>query len=92
MVYGMAAIFLVMLLLLTIAAYVLARPAVDLSLLAEIKTGMTKQQVTSVLGQPNRTFGEDDWRYWRWGNTGWVEIQFDNLGRVDYVNDESSFP
>jgi len=85
--------FLVTLLVLATAFYVLARPAVDRSLLAKINPGMTQQQVTSILGQPNRKFeNSQQWSYWRWGNAGWVEIKFDEDGCVDYVNDESAFP
>ena len=86
------AVLLAMLLLLLITACVLARPAVDRSLLTKIVPGMTKPQVALVLGQPNKTYGDSEWLYWRWGNAGWVEVWFDDSDRVDYINDESAFP
>ena len=78
-------------LLLGFAIYIAARPAVDRQQLSKINVGMSMSQVSRVLGQPNHKYGEFDWRYWRWGNSGWVEIAFDNSGHVEYVNDESAF-
>ena len=75
-----------------LSIYIAARPAVKRDLLTRIKTGMSKDQVSLILGEPNRKYGPSDWRYWRWGNTGWVKIKFDDSNEVLYVNDESTYP
>ena len=77
------AVLLVGLLLFMVTVYVTARPAVDRTLLSKVESGMTKQQVTSILGRPNQTSGDSEWLYWRWGNAGWVEVWFDDLDHVE---------
>ncbi len=77
--------------LFSLALYIAARPAVNRNLLSKIKPGTTRQLVSNILGNPNYKYGETDWRYWRWGNSGWVEIAFDDNGVVINVNDESAF-
>ncbi len=71
---------------------ILARPAFDRTLLSQIRPGMTRAQVSMILGPPNDTEGQSQWEYWRWGNAGWVEIAFDGTDNVLWVNDESVFP
>lgn len=61
------------------------------SQLNRLTIGMTKDEVRSVLGEPQKT-GKDYWEYSRFGNQGWVEIHFDDAGRLAEVNDESVFP
>jgi hypothetical protein len=75
-----------------VSVYVLARPAFDRTLLLRIMPGMTRAQVSTILGAPNDTDGPSQWEYWRWGNAGWVEIAFDDADNVLWVNDESVFP
>lgn len=66
------------------------RPAVPIWKLKQVETGMTKQQVRDVLGEP-QDIGDGEWTYSEWGNPGWVEISFDRSGRVTHINDESAF-
>jgi hypothetical protein len=72
--------------------FVIARPPIDRKLLSRITPGMTRSQVSTILGPPHDTQGSNQWEYSRWGNAGWVEISFDATDRVRSVNDESVFP
>lgn len=71
--------------------YLLVRPAMPRSKLSRLAIGMTKDEIRTVLGEPHKT-GENYWEYSRFGNQGWVEIHFDDAGRLVEVNDESVFP
>lgn len=72
--------------------WVLARPAFDRTLLSRVTPGMSRTQVSTILGPRSGDEGPSQWEYWRWGNAGWVEIAFDNTDTVIWVNDESVFP
>ena len=72
--------------------YIIARPAVDRSLLSRVALGMSRTQVSTILGPPHDTTGLNQWEYSRWGNAGWVAIAFDDADNVIMVNDESVFP
>ena len=72
--------------------YICVRPAMNRTLLLRITPGMSREQVSTLLGPPNDTDGSGQWEYWRWGNPGWVEIAFDDQDTVVEVNDESVFP
>ena len=81
-----------LLLIPVVTLYFIARPAFDRTLLSRIAPGMTRAQVSAILGPPNDTEGPSQWEYWRYGNAGWVEIAFDDTDVVLWVNDESVFP
>ena len=89
---GLLLAFAALLLFPIVTIYILARPAFDRTLLSRIAPGMTRAQVSTILGTPNGTEGPSQWEYWRWGNAGWVEIAFTNTDNVLWVNDESVFP
>ncbi|NUQ62852.1 MAG: outer membrane protein assembly factor BamE [Pirellulales bacterium] len=71
----------------------IAGPVVPKPQLQQLRPGMMKSEVRSILGNP-QIIEDDDrtWVYLRWGNPGWVEVYFDVNGRFDSVNDESPFP
>jgi len=75
-----------------LALFFAVRPAISTRLSCRLKKGMSKETVVAILGEPNLTHGNDSWLYWRWGNTGWFEIQFNESECIEYVNDESAFP
>lgn len=77
---------------LALPAFIIARPAYNRTALSKILKGMTKQQVSTILGPPERINGEHEWEYSRWGNAGWVEVWFDENALVREINDESVFP
>ena len=52
---------------------------------------MTKDAVHDVMGKPE-SIDDDMWIYSRPLNAGWVEMWFDEDGRLDGINDESVFP
>lgn len=71
--------------------YLLVRHAMPRSKLNRSETGMAKDEGRTVLGEPHK-IGKDSWQYSRFENQGWVEIHFDDAGRLAEVNDESVFP
>lgn len=73
-------------------AYVLVRPAMPRSLLNHLVNGMTYEEVREVLGEPREIREDSVWEYSRWGNVGWVDLHFDENGRLQNINDESVFP
>jgi outer membrane protein assembly factor BamE (lipoprotein component of BamABCDE complex) len=74
------------------AIYVMVGPVIPRSQLQRLKPGMTKSEVTAILGPPRIVESEQEWVYSRTGNAGWVEVYFDVKGRFHRVNDESPFP
>jgi hypothetical protein len=60
--------------------------------LESVSIGTTHDEVKRRLGPPSEVTNHGDWIYTKWGNPGWVEIGFDESGRVRKVNDESPFP
>lgn len=72
--------------------FIMARPAYDRTILAKITPGMTKPQVSKLMGPPHHIANNYEWEYSRSGNAGWVEIWFDEQGLVTSINDESVFP
>ena len=72
--------------------FIMARPAYDRTILAKITPGMTKPQVSKLMGPPQHMANAYEWEYSRPGNMGWVEIRFDKKGLVTSINDESVFP
>jgi hypothetical protein len=54
-----------------------------------IKIGMTKEQVTEILGPPDATEGTWQFEYHGFLNVGWVEFDFDQEGYLTSKNDES---
>jgi hypothetical protein len=72
--------------------FIMARPAYDRTILAKITPGMTKPQVSKLIGPPHYIANAHEWEYSRSGNAGWVEIWFDEKGLVTSINDESVFP
>lgn len=72
--------------------YIMARPACDRTVLAKITLGMTKPQVSKLMGPPEHIASLDEWQYSRFGNVGYVQILFDEKGLVAGLNDESVFP
>lgn len=72
--------------------YFSLRPAVPKYLVNNIEPGMASSKVEQILGQPQNIASEFEWEYWRWGNSGWLEIHFNENNRVISVNDESVFP
>jgi len=73
-------------------AYVLVRHAVPRPLLDRLVIGMTYEEVRDVLGVPREIREDSVWEYSRWGNVGWVDLHFDENGRLQNINDESVFP
>ena len=71
--------------------FIMARPAYDRTILAQITPGMTKPQVLKLMRPPHHIAGMHEWEYSRSGNVGWVEIWFDEKGLVTSINDESVF-
>ncbi len=67
-------------------------PVVSKSLLNQVKAGTSKERVVEKLGLPTHKHSENEWYYTRFCNPGWVEIMFDNEGKVSGLNDESAFP
>jgi hypothetical protein len=79
---------------LTLGSFVanwVAGPVISGARLRRIEPGMTQHQVIEILGEP-QSRKEGEWHYERIGNPGWVEVWFDDDGRVQEVNDESVFP
>jgi outer membrane protein assembly factor BamE (lipoprotein component of BamABCDE complex) len=74
------------------AIYVVAGPVIPRSQLQQLKPGMTKSEVSAILGPPRIVQDDREWVYSRWGNAGWIEVYFDAEGRFNRVNDESPFP
>jgi hypothetical protein len=72
--------------------FIMARPAYDRTILSQITRGMTKPQVSKLMGPPHHIASAHEWEYSRSGNAGWVEIWFDEKGLVTSINDESVFP
>lgn len=72
--------------------YAMIGPAVSRSRLAQIRMGMTKSEVREVLGEPSENGNLHQWEFSSPLNFGWVEISFDDQGRVTEINDESVFP
>ncbi len=77
--------------LIVTSAYLVLRPAMPRHQLRQLKSGMTKREVQSILGKPTWK-GPNDWQYERFANLGWVEVHFDEDSQLTYVNDESAFP
>ena len=71
--------------------YIAARPALPRHLLKQVHVGMPANQVRKMLGNHQAVPSQNEWEYWRWGNSGWVEIRFDEQNCVSSVNDESAF-
>lgn len=67
------------------------------SLLNRLPAGSTVSLVEQVLGQPTFVIAEGNggtgscWRYERWPNPGYADVQFDARDRVKWINDESVF-
>lgn len=76
--------------LLVFAAQKLYGPVFPKHHLERIQSGMSKDEVRSILGTPQKA-NAIEWTYWHSPNPGWVEIWFDRRGRVSSVNDESAF-
>ncbi|MEM9646822.1 MAG: hypothetical protein AAF989_17660, partial [Planctomycetota bacterium] len=72
--------------------FIATRPAFDRKLLSRVRPGITRTEVSTLLGPPHNSDGRNQWEYSRWGNAGWVEVQFDANGTVIWINDESVFP
>lgn len=72
--------------------FIMARPAYNRMVLAKITPGMSKPQVSKLMGPPQHIRSAHEWEYSRSGNAGWVEIWFDEKGTVTDINDESVFP
>ena len=70
----------------------MARPAYDRTVLAKITRGMTKPQVSKLMGSPQHIAGPNEWQYSRSGNAGYLQIWFDEKGKFSGINDESVFP
>jgi hypothetical protein len=69
-----------------------AGPVIPRSRLGQLRPGMTKSEVSAILGSPQIVEGDHEWVYSRWGNPGWIEVYFDANGSFHSVNDESPFP
>ena len=54
--------------------------------------GVTQADVRGILGDPTEIQEHEIWIYKRPGNPGWVEIAFDEDGRVWSINDEQVDP
>ncbi len=74
------------------AFYIVTGPVIPRSYLRQLKPGMTKSEVSAILGPPPVVQHDQAWVYSRWGNAGWVEVYFDGEGRFDHINDESPIP
>ena len=72
--------------------YIMVRPAYDRTVLAKITPGMTKPQVSKLMGPPEHIASSNEWQYSRTGNAGYVQILFDQKGLVSGINDEFVFP
>ena len=72
--------------------YIIVRPAYDRTILAKITPGMTKPQVSKLMGPPEHIASPNEWQYSRPGNAGYVQILFDEKGLAAGINDESVFP
>jgi len=70
-------------------AYRAVGPIFPRQVYEKLRPGMSKAEVQAIIGPPTSTYGADDWRYERKWNPGWVEVQFNEAGRLLYVNDES---
>ncbi|MDZ4781409.1 MAG: hypothetical protein SGJ19_14240 [Planctomycetia bacterium] len=65
-------------------------PTIPSYQLNQVKVGMTQVEIRQILGPPINS-GDSDWVYKRFGSPGWVEIAFDDNGKVWDLNDESAF-
>lgn len=72
--------------------YIVLRPAMPRSELRRLAIGKTRDDVRSVLGNPQGSQEGPVWIYSRFGNPGWFEVHFDEVERLAFVNDESVLP
>jgi hypothetical protein len=75
-----------------VSLYLAVTPVIPVRLLEQIEPGMPMAEVRRILGSPHEGEDSSTWIYRRFGNPGWVEVDFDNNGTVRYINDESAFP
>ena len=72
-------------------AWITTRDPVSQTQWDRIELGMSREQVTAILGNPDGIDGPTQIEYRRAFNAGWVEFTFDNTGRLIEKNDESVF-
>jgi hypothetical protein len=64
---------------------------------AKLGNRFVKSKISTInfftASEPRRIRVEEPvWEYSRWGNAGYVDVHFDEAGRLQSVNDESVFP
>ena len=62
------------------------------TVVAQIQSGMSRDDVRQVLGFPNGDRSSQSWSYERTFNPGWLVVYFDANGKVTYVDHEPVFP
>ena len=72
-------------------AWITTRDPVSQTQWDRIRLGMSREQVTAILGNPDGIDGPTQIEYKRAFNAGWVEFTFDDMGRLIEKNDESVF-
>jgi len=82
---GLAVVLLIVIALLSFAAWACNSPAVDLGALNRIQAGMTKAQVEQILGQPDEetsSLNEPGSHWWYKNPLKWYAL------RIDFTADE----
>ena len=57
----------------------------------QLQVGMSSKEVESLVGPPSKSSGQR-WIYEKWGNPGYFEIEFDDVGKLEWFRDESAYP
>ncbi len=75
-------------------------PVFPVATLEKLQYGMTPEEVKAILGNPSAILTNEDaqhaygpqWSYERAFNPGWVDLGFDEAGRLSWVDDEGAWP
>lgn len=71
--------------------YLAGRPAIPYHKLDQLKLGMSRAEVQTILGPSDSILPDKTLIYRRFANPGWMEVYFDQHDKLDHVNDESAY-
>jgi outer membrane protein assembly factor BamE (lipoprotein component of BamABCDE complex) len=75
-----------------IAFIEIAGPVIPEALVNQLKTGMSHEEITDLLGPPSEIDGSGCWYYFKSWNPGWANVYFDERGEYVSVSQELAFP
>lgn len=75
-----------------IAFMEIAGPVIPTALVNQLKTGMSRDEITALLGPPSEIDGSGCWYYFKSWNPGWATVYFDEREEYLSVSQELAFP